>query len=553
MPDESVGKMPLMASSGPPFWQNWSGNIKHLAPTDGAPYYFSPTNLSELKAVLAQAKQNGVTVHASGQRHSQPPLVADDNRNNPTAAPKAYLVDMSCYVDVGDGGIAPGPGGNQVTVNPGVREDAVDAFLTKHNLMFKTVTAGGFFSLGGMTGVDVHGATVDEPIFAETASSFTILGADGNLTTIDASTASVNGWSPLQFARVSLGALGVVTRITLDVQPRPYATTLRGDTKRYLLKDKQAFIGELTNQLTGPARHTRLEIFYTPYAAAPNVPFFPLPNFLVLWWDVVEDPNPKTPNSAVAPPTACTLAQQGKFGAPVLGGIGEYAAPLVRGSQYYGNPYSPLHLPPVPTAGFAAIALDVIESQAGTANRNYSELWLTEASQVMFMSYFIELPDFDAVGLGKVWDGLDAVAKRVIQDDNFHIAAPMEFRFVKAGDSALAGTYSQNTDAHFVNLDLIGFIEATPSAQYPAKLLQFFADVERDWVAMGGFPHNGKMYGFYDPAQPAGTHTAAFNPNFLADLRARAGQRFVAFNDYRRSCDPGGLLYTEFLRRLLGG
>jgi FAD/FMN-containing dehydrogenase len=57
-------------------------------------------------------------------------------------------------------------------VNPGAREDDVDAFLTKHDLMFKTVTAGGFFSLGGMTSVDVHGGTVDAPIFAETASSF---------------------------------------------------------------------------------------------------------------------------------------------------------------------------------------------------------------------------------------------------------------------------------------------------------------------------------------------------------------------------------------------
>jgi len=61
---------------------------------------------------------------------------------------------MSCYVDVGDSGIALGPGAHQITVNPGVREDAVDAFLTKHDLMFKTVTAGGFFSLGGMTAAD---------------------------------------------------------------------------------------------------------------------------------------------------------------------------------------------------------------------------------------------------------------------------------------------------------------------------------------------------------------------------------------------------------------
>ncbi|HEX3476402.1 MAG TPA: D-arabinono-1,4-lactone oxidase [Kofleriaceae bacterium] len=536
-----------------PTWQNWSGNIRHVPPTDGEHYYFTPKHLTELMAVVADARQRGVTVRASGQRHSQPPLVADDNRSAPPPKPRSYLVDMSCYVDVGDNGIALGPGAHQITVNPGVREDAVDAFLTRHDLMFNTVTAGGFFSLGGMTAVDVHGGTVEAPIFAETASSFVILGADGQLRTIDATSPCVGDWSPLQFARVALGGLGIVIRMTLDVLPRPYATTLRGGMQRHLLKDKQAFAAAFTAQLTGPSKHGRMEVFYTPYAAAPNLPFPPLPNFLVLWWDVVDNPEPKIPNAATHPQTACALSQAGDFGAPFLGGIGGYAAKWVRESQYFSNPYNPFHFPPVPTAGFAAIALDEIESQAGAANKVYSDLWLTEASQVIFMSYFIELPALDTAGLDKVWDGLDVVARRVIQDDNFHIAAPMEFRFIKAGNSAMAGTYSQTPDAWFVNLDLIGFIEATPSADYPAKLLQFFADVERDWVAIGGFPHQGKMYGFYDPTMPAGTHTAAFNPNFLADLRRRRGERLKAFDAYRKAQDPTGLFYNDFLRQLLEG
>ncbi|HUB50099.1 MAG TPA: D-arabinono-1,4-lactone oxidase [Acetobacteraceae bacterium] len=531
-------------------WENWSGNLLHKPPTDGYGYYFMPTTRDELKAILAQAKALGATVRVSGQRHSQPPLVADDNRNNPPAKPDTLLVDMSCYIDIGETGIERGPGANQITVNPGVREDFVDAFLTSNNLMFRTVTAGGFFSLGGMTAVDVHGATLDAPVFAETASAFTILGADGTETVIDASTPPVGNWKPLQFARVSLGGLGIVTRITLDVLPRPYANTLQGSTNRYLLKDRQAFINQFK---TLTATFDRMEVFYSPYAAAPNVPFVPLPNFLVLGWNVVADPNPKIPNSVVDPATACTLAGKGEFGAPFLGGLAGYAAKYVRESQYFSNPYLPFHFPPVPTAGYAAIALDEIQSQTDAANKNYSDLWLSEASQVMFMSYFFEMPQFDDAGLGKVWDGMDAVARRVIQNGAFHIAAPMEFRFIKAGDSAMSGAYSTNPNATFVNLDLIGFIEPTPSANYPQALLQFFADVERDWVAMGGMPHNGKMYGFYDPTAPAGSYTAAFNPNFLANLRARRGERLTAFNEYRKARDPDGLFYNAYLKLLLGG
>ena len=60
-----------------------------------------------------------------------------------------------------------------------------------------------------MTAVDVHGATINAPIFAETVSAFTIMGPDGQVKTINRQTPEAVGWSPLRFARVSLGALGV--------------------------------------------------------------------------------------------------------------------------------------------------------------------------------------------------------------------------------------------------------------------------------------------------------------------------------------------------------
>src|SRR5262245_32925045 len=116
-----------------PTWGNWSGNIVHEPPADGQDYYFRPANLADLTSVLAGAKAKGITLRVSGQRHSQPPLVVDDNRGAVAPSPATYLVDMSCYADLGESGqdqMVLGPGPNQVTVNPGVREDALDAFLT---------------------------------------------------------------------------------------------------------------------------------------------------------------------------------------------------------------------------------------------------------------------------------------------------------------------------------------------------------------------------------------------------------------------------------------
>jgi hypothetical protein len=266
----------------------------------------------------------------------------------------------------------------------------------------------------------------------------------------------------------------------------------------------------------------------------------------------VEDPNPQIPNSPPnpEPQSACDLSQGDQFGAPLIG-IGQFGEAAIQAAQTT-DPYE------FGAAVITAIALDVIESQVETANRAFSDLWLAKSSRVMFMSYFIELPGLDDEGLGKVWEGLDVVNAYVTQWGRFHIAAPMEFRFVKGGGSAMSGTFSKNRDAYFVNLDLIGFVEATQSAEYPAELLKFFAHVERKWVSLGGLPHNGKMFGFYDPADATpDSFTPPFNKKFLTFItRQRIETRQApvdAFNRYRKTADPSGLFYTPYLRDLLEG
>ena len=132
------------------------------------------------------------------------------------------------------------------------------------------------------------------------------------------------------------------------------------------------------------------------------------------------------------------------------------------------------------------------------------------------------------------------------------IAGPIEFRFMKGGSAVMAGTYTTNPDSYYVNLDLIGFTEsdATP-AEYSPELLNFFATVERKWVALGGLPHNGKMYGFYDPDGAAGNYTAPFNENYLKALTQKRLDRVQAFDVYRQTMDPSGLFNNAYVKTLL--
>jgi hypothetical protein len=219
-----------------------------------------------------------------------------------------------------------------------------------------------------------------------------------------------------------------VTSVTIDVLERPWKSTHQGGTEELRLTDKRAFVEKFKTLL---GKHTRVETFFTPYAAA----WWPNPNFLALFWDVVTvtDPSKKIPNTPPEPPpdNACVLAgkQPPQYGAPYLTGIAQFGAEIALQSQYFYS--SILSPPPLIFGGAAEITaiatFQVIEPEVAAANKLHSDLWLTGAVRVIFMSYYIPLPGLDDKGLGEAWEGLDVVSEIVTRDGNFHIAAPMEF------------------------------------------------------------------------------------------------------------------------------
>jgi FAD/FMN-containing dehydrogenase len=515
-----------------PEWRNWSQNLKHKPARGGGFYYFSPTNREELRTIVAQAARLGIELRVSGQRHSQPPLVVNDNREEVPYQPKTWLVDLSCYSDIGQGGLHQvhlNRDNDTVTVNAGVREDYLDAYLTQHDYMLKTVTAGGFFSLGGMTAVDVHGATIKEPIFAETVSGFTIMGPDGEVTKIDLDSSADNGWKPIQFARVSMGALGIVTSVTLDVLKRPWATTIKSGSEDFIATDEDAFVKKYKKLL----KHDRLESFWSPYSK----------RFVVLWWDIKKSPKHEKENkrkNVVA--SSCTYAEVAARGAP-------YEHKNLEWLAQKSESWVQFHKDRTLAQGAINVAFFEVKKLFKAATKQHSDLWLTEAARVAFMSYFVEMPQTDDAGLRRVWKSLQVVAKTLKKSDHFLIAAPLEFRFIKGGDSALAATYSSKPDTTFVNLDLISFVPKKAAADYPKHMLRFFADVERQWYGkFDGEPHGGKMYGFHDPKAESVTATAPFSPAFMSDLAMRRSARLEAFETYRKRRDPDGLFCNDFLR-----
>lgn len=180
------------------------------------------------------------------------------------------------------------------------------------------------------------------------------------------------------------------------------------------------------------------------------------------------------------------------------------------------------------------------------------------AARAVFMSYFVELPDLSDGGMGLTFDLMNVVTEYVKQDGTFHVTSPLEFRFVKAGDSsAMAGTYKARggeTDTWFVSLDLIALMDSkvTSATSYLQEMLKFFAHVERAWVGYGGLPHQGKMYGFYDPEGADGNFSQPFNPNFIHNVKERRAEGVVeAFNTFRKQWDPNGMFANPYVLALV--
>ena len=534
-------------------WKNWSQNIWY----DGPPGYIKyPKTQEDLKAILADAHAKEIPVRASGQQHSQPPQIVPDKRSIlPSFCNKLklYVIDMSFYQDIpaGDNNTIvcmkvlsrEDTGEAVVAVNAGTREDALEYFVAEENLALQTVTAGGFFSIGGMTSNDVHGGSIKVGIFADTCKGFTIMKWDGTILEVhEDDPVRPDGYRPIQFARVNLGLLGIVTRILVKCNSRPTKESLEGRMSFVHTTLEQEFVDKFLDFV----KHDRLEAFYDPYTGG----------FMNLMWDLT----PKydsigTPNKP-APPKESTeeVALKNHYGAETHG--------LTRLIQC-----SCSDMQNQPSAKLASIFMGIVMGHIATAQVTsafsaYSETWLQTSSESIFMSYFIELPDLGRAGLEKTYRLLKVVTDLVTVDHNFHITGPMEFRFVKAGDSVMAGTYKKdagNSDTWYVNLDLIAFLSSTKwhknPKNYPDKLLDFMARVEREWYNAGGLPHQGKMYGFFDPTSREGSYSPPFNEDFIKAINQRRDDRDPkarkAFNNYRKEVDPHNMFLNEYMSKLL--
>ncbi len=177
-------------------WVNWAGE-QRCAPAVVA----APRDVEELAEIVTASAAAGRTVRVAGSGHSFTDAVLTDGT----------LIDLGGLDRVLDVDTATG----RVRVEAGLTLHAASPLLHSHGLAFPNLGDIDTQSIAGATATGTHGTGARLRNISAALHAVEVMRADGTRVELDEQ-ADPDGW---RAARVSVGALGVVTAVTLQLEP----------------------------------------------------------------------------------------------------------------------------------------------------------------------------------------------------------------------------------------------------------------------------------------------------------------------------------------------
>ena len=175
---------------------NWAGNIAFAAPD-----FYRPATVSELRAVIARARQ--VRVLATG--HS-----FNDMADSPGA--QVSLAGLPPEVEVDSAN-------SLVRVAAGLSYAGLAPRLDAKGFALRNMASLPHISVAGACATATHGSGMANQNLAAAITALEMVTADGDITELRRGDDSFPGDGSFPGAVVHLGALGVVTRLVLEVVP----------------------------------------------------------------------------------------------------------------------------------------------------------------------------------------------------------------------------------------------------------------------------------------------------------------------------------------------
>lgn len=183
-------------------WRNWAGDQ-----TCRPAAFERPRDLGELRAALTRARREGWTARVVGAGHSFTDGVLTDG----------LLLSLDHFDRI----VEADPSSGRVRVEAGIRLSELNEALAARGLALENLGDIDRQSLAGATATGTHGTGAQFRNLSATIESIELMVADGSLLEVNEES-DADAW---RAARISLGALGVVTAITIKTVA---AFSLRG-------------------------------------------------------------------------------------------------------------------------------------------------------------------------------------------------------------------------------------------------------------------------------------------------------------------------------------
>jgi xylitol oxidase len=183
--------LPRLASAESAARTNWAGNLTYHTNT-----LLTPTSVAETRQIVKSTPK----LRALGSRHSFN-AIAD------STSAQISLHDLdSMELDAA---------ARTVTVGAGVRYGTLAPYIDKQGYALHNLASLPHITVAGATATATHGSGVSNGNLSTAVSGLEIVTADGEVVHLT----RANDGDQFRAAVVNLGALGVITKITLDVQP----------------------------------------------------------------------------------------------------------------------------------------------------------------------------------------------------------------------------------------------------------------------------------------------------------------------------------------------
>jgi L-gulonolactone oxidase len=177
-------------------WRNWAGN-QVCRPAEVR----RPTSELELVAIVGEAAERGRRVKVVGAGHSFSPIACTDG----------VMVDLSGYGRV----VGHDPAAGTVTVQAGIALHRLCDELDQRGLALENMGDIAYQSIAGATSTATHGTGLRFGNLSTRIVGMRIVGGDGTVVETD----SQRRPEVLDVARVGLGALGIVSTLTIQAVP----------------------------------------------------------------------------------------------------------------------------------------------------------------------------------------------------------------------------------------------------------------------------------------------------------------------------------------------